>query len=87
MYATLLASLKGDTRLCVARSLTTSDEWVATHTIAEWKTARPSARQAAHPVPVPGPLTMLRLSLILAAAAAWRAAPRAAPPAWTWTPR
>ena len=37
MYATLLASLKGDTRLCVARSLTTSDEWVATHTIAEWK--------------------------------------------------
>ena len=41
MYATLLASLKGDTRLCVARSLTTSDEWVATHTIAEWKLPAP----------------------------------------------
>ena len=41
MYATLLASLKGDTRLCVARSLTTSDEWVATHTIAEWRNCPP----------------------------------------------
>ena len=87
MYATLLASLKGDTRLCVARSSPPAmNGWPPTPS-PSGKTARPSARQAAHPVPVPGPLTMLRLSLILAAAAAWRAAPRAAPPAWTWTPR
>jgi 16S rRNA (cytidine1402-2'-O)-methyltransferase len=37
MFATLLASLRADTRLCVARSLTTDDEWVRTHSIAEWK--------------------------------------------------
>lgn len=37
MYASLLASLKGDTRLCIARSLTTNDEWIATHTISAWK--------------------------------------------------
>ncbi|MFY2025198.1 hypothetical protein ACOTD3_31520, partial [Achromobacter dolens] len=34
MFATLLASLKGDTKLCVARALTTADEWIATRTIA-----------------------------------------------------
>ncbi|MFY1849936.1 SAM-dependent methyltransferase, partial [Achromobacter dolens] len=33
----LLASLKGDTKLCVARALTTADEWIATRTIADWK--------------------------------------------------
>jgi len=38
MFATLLASLRGDTRLCVARSLTTADEWVRTFSIADWKT-------------------------------------------------
>jgi len=38
MYATLLATLRGDTRLCVARSLTTGDEWVRTLAIADWKT-------------------------------------------------
>jgi len=38
MFATLLASLRGDTRLCVARSLTTGDEWVRTFSIADWKT-------------------------------------------------
>lgn len=38
MFATLLATLRGDTRLCVARSLTTPDEWIHTHTIADWKT-------------------------------------------------
>ncbi|MGE6914704.1 SAM-dependent methyltransferase [Achromobacter kerstersii] len=37
MFATLLASLKGDTKLCVARSVTTADEWVVTHTVADWK--------------------------------------------------
>ncbi|MCD0503755.1 SAM-dependent methyltransferase [Bordetella petrii] len=41
MFATLLASLRGDTRLCVARSLTTDDEWVQTRTISEWK-SRPA---------------------------------------------
>ena len=38
MYATLLATLRGDTRLCVARSLTTDDEWVRTYSVADWKT-------------------------------------------------
>lgn len=37
MFATLLASLKGDTRLCIARSLTTSEEYVMTRTISDWK--------------------------------------------------
>ena len=37
MFATLLASLKGDTKLCVARALTTADEWIVTRTIADWK--------------------------------------------------
>ncbi|RXN93520.1 SAM-dependent methyltransferase [Achromobacter aloeverae] len=41
MFSTLLASLRGDTRLCVARSLTTDDEWVRTATIADWK-SRPA---------------------------------------------
>lgn len=38
MFATLKQALRGDTRLCVARSLTTGDEWVQTHTVAQWKT-------------------------------------------------
>jgi 16S rRNA (cytidine1402-2'-O)-methyltransferase len=37
MFATLLASLKGDTKLCVARSVTTADEWIATRSVADWK--------------------------------------------------
>lgn len=37
MFATLVSSLRGDTRLCVARSLSTDQEWVRTYTIAEWK--------------------------------------------------
>ncbi len=37
MFATLVATLKGDTKLCVARSVTTADEWVVTHTVADWK--------------------------------------------------
>jgi len=37
MFASLLSGLRGDTGLCVARSLTTDEEWVRTHTIAEWK--------------------------------------------------
>ncbi|WP_233235502.1 SAM-dependent methyltransferase [Bordetella sp. LUAb4] len=41
MFSTLLASLRGDTKLCVARSLTTDDEWIRTATIADWK-SRPA---------------------------------------------
>lgn len=37
MYATLISTLRGDTRLCVARSLTSDDEWVRTLSIADWK--------------------------------------------------
>ncbi|GAB2911263.1 SAM-dependent methyltransferase [Paralcaligenes ginsengisoli] len=37
MFDTLKQALKAGTRLCVARSLTTGDEWIQTHTIAEWK--------------------------------------------------
>lgn len=38
MFETLKQALKGNTRLCIARSLTTADEIVQTHTISEWKT-------------------------------------------------
>lgn len=41
MFETLKQALKGNTRLCVARSLTTSEEWVQTRTIAQWKTLPP----------------------------------------------
>lgn len=37
MFAALVETLRGDTRLCVARSLTTPDEWIRTRTIADWK--------------------------------------------------
>ena len=37
MFATLLSTLRGDTRLCIARSLTTEQEWVRTYSITEWK--------------------------------------------------
>lgn len=38
MFETLKQALKGTTRLCVARSLTTAEEWVQTHAVSEWKT-------------------------------------------------
>lgn len=38
MFEALKLALKGNTRLCIARSLTTSDELIQTRTIAEWKT-------------------------------------------------
>jgi 16S rRNA (cytidine1402-2'-O)-methyltransferase len=41
MFTTLLAALRGDTRLCVARSLTTPHEQVHTCTVAEWKQTPP----------------------------------------------
>lgn len=37
MFQSLLQTLRNDTRLCVARSLTTPDEWIRTWSIAEWK--------------------------------------------------
>lgn len=38
MFATLKQELQEGSRLCVARSLTTTDEWVQTHTISQWRT-------------------------------------------------
>ncbi len=37
MFQSLLQTLKADTRLCVARSLTTADEWIRTCSVAQWK--------------------------------------------------
>jgi len=41
MLDTLKQSLKPNTRLCIARSLTTSDEWIQTFSINEWKSRPP----------------------------------------------
>lgn len=41
MFDTLTQSLQGTTRLCVARDLTTDQEWIQTHSISAWK-ARPA---------------------------------------------
>lgn len=41
MFQSLLQTLKGDTQLCVARALTTADEWIRTRSIAQWKQAPP----------------------------------------------
>lgn len=38
MFDTLKQTLKNTTRLTIARSLTTCDQWIQTHTIAQWKT-------------------------------------------------
>lgn len=38
MFDTLKNVLKGNTRLCLARSLTTEQEWIRTYTVAEWRT-------------------------------------------------
>jgi len=48
MFQSLLRTLKGDTRLCVARSLTTPDEWIRTYSIAQWK-QRPAPDLARKP--------------------------------------
>lgn len=48
MFDSLLQTLKGDTRLCVARSLTTKDEWIRTCSIAQWKQG-PAPNLAKHP--------------------------------------
>jgi 16S rRNA (cytidine1402-2'-O)-methyltransferase len=38
MFSSLIEHLKGNTRLCVARSVTTADEWIRTLSISQWKT-------------------------------------------------
>lgn len=48
MFASLIEHLKGNTRLCVARSVTTSNEWIRTLTISQWK-AQPSPLLDKHP--------------------------------------
>ena len=37
LFASLIKVLEPSTRLCVARALTTSDEWVRTRTISQWR--------------------------------------------------
>ncbi len=37
MFDTLLRTLRPQTRLCIAAGITTSDEYIHTHTIQEWK--------------------------------------------------
>lgn len=39
MFQTLLQTLNGNTMLCVARSMNTSDEWIKTQRISQWKNA------------------------------------------------
>ncbi|HEY9281233.1 MAG TPA: SAM-dependent methyltransferase [Eoetvoesiella sp.] len=41
MFETLKQALNGNSRLCIARSLTTSGEWIQTHSVAEWKKLPP----------------------------------------------
>lgn len=41
MWQALLDTLRDDTRLCVARSLTTPQEWVRTLTVAQWRQKPP----------------------------------------------
>ena len=48
MFETLKQALKGNTRLCIARSLTTPQEWVRTRSVAEW-TQRPAPDLAKKP--------------------------------------
>lgn len=48
MFVSLLEHLKGNTRLCIARSVTTQDEWIRTLTIAQWKN-QPSPTLDKHP--------------------------------------
>lgn len=41
LFAALLTTCTPSTRLCVARALTTPEEWVASRSIAQWKKAAP----------------------------------------------
>lgn len=48
MFASLIEHLKGNTRLCIARSVTTADELIRTLTIAQWKN-QPAPMLDKHP--------------------------------------
>jgi len=48
MFSSLIEHLKGNTRLCVARSVTTTDEWIRTLTISQWK-SQPTPVLDKHP--------------------------------------
>ncbi len=37
MFDTLVRTLSPKTRLCIAAGITTQDEWIRTHTVAEWR--------------------------------------------------
>lgn len=37
LFAAILTACRPQTRLCIAAGITTSDEWICTRTIAEWK--------------------------------------------------
>lgn len=37
MFDTMCASLRPDTRMCIAAGITTADEWIRTQTIHDWK--------------------------------------------------
>lgn len=37
LFATLCQTLRPQTRLCIAAGITTDDEWICTHTVADWK--------------------------------------------------
>ena len=40
LFDTLCQVLHPQTRMCIAAGITTDDEWIHTHTIAEWKRLR-----------------------------------------------
>ncbi|MCC7225383.1 MAG: SAM-dependent methyltransferase [Burkholderiaceae bacterium] len=48
MLASLLEHLKGTTRLCIARSVTTADEWIRTLPVSQWK-SQPTPALDKHP--------------------------------------
>jgi len=48
MFNSLIENLKGNTRLCIARALTTADEWVRTLTVTQWK-SQPAPVLDKHP--------------------------------------
>ena len=39
LFATLLQTLRPQTRLCIAAGITTADEWIHTHSVSEWRHA------------------------------------------------
>ena len=49
LFDALLTQCRADTRICIARELTTSDEWIATRPAADWKRKAPPSL-ARHPV-------------------------------------